>query len=135
MTTTIGSVTLSNDMIFQDRENHGQVDASVEKTLGGGIIVQEFERTEKGRPVTLRAANGHGYQEKSVVDDLEALAAVAGATYTLTIISNSITFSKTVRFRNEEDGGPVQFRQAGIEMDGNRTDGAWMEGTIFLMVA
>ena len=47
MTTTIGSVTLDRDMIFDDEFNYSIVDASATRTLGGGLIVQEFQGTEK----------------------------------------------------------------------------------------
>ena len=77
------------------------VNASVEATIGGGLAVQEFERLERGRPITLVSTDTQGLQEKSTVDDLKALADVSGATYTLTISSNSQTFTKTVRFRTE----------------------------------
>ncbi len=133
MTTSIGGVTLTNDMPFPDQFSRGQVHAEVEDTLGGGVVVQEFVRTDKGREITLTTLNGMGYQLLTVVEALEALAAVPNASYALSISHNSKTFTKTVRFRNEEDGGPVQFTQIGGVMDGLPTDAAYMEGSIFLM--
>jgi len=106
MTTTIGSVTLDRDMIFEDEFNYSIVDASTVRTLGGGLIVQEFQGTEKGRRITLVSTDSQGLQKKSTVAALRALSDVSNATYQLSIASNSKTFSRTVRFVNEESGGP-----------------------------
>jgi len=46
-------------------------------------------------------------QSKSIVDELKTLADVSGATYTLTISSNSQTFTRTIRFRTEL-GVPIE---------------------------
>ena len=108
MSTQIGSVTLDNDVPFIDEYSFAGVNASVEPTLGGGVIVQEFERLEVGRPITLESTESMGWQRKSTVDALKALAdSGVNNTYTLTIVSGQ-TFTKTVRFRHEVDGGPVQ---------------------------
>jgi len=102
MTTTIGSVTLDRDLIFENEYNYSLVIASVDATLGGGTVIQEAQRLERGRNITLVSTETQGLQLKSTVDDLKALAdAGANNTYTLTISSNSQTFTKTVRFRTE----------------------------------
>ena len=133
MTTTIGSVTLNRDMIFEDEYADKRVNASVEETLGGGIYVQEFSKLEKGRNVTLISTITQGLQLKSTVDDLKALSNVVGATYALSIVSNNETFTKTVRFRNELDGGAVQFEPIEAR-DGLHDDAVYYKGTIYLMV-
>lgn len=107
MTTTIGSVTMDRDLVFEDEYDYSLVNASKEDSLGGGVVLQEFEKLEKGRPVTLVSTDSQGLQTKSKVDELKALADVSGATYTLTISSNSQTLTKNVRFRSEL-GIPVE---------------------------
>jgi len=133
MTTTIGSVTLDRDMIFEDEFNYSKVFASAVPTLGGGLIVQEFQGTEKGRRVTLVSTESQGLQKKSTVEALRALSDVADATYQLSIASNSKTFSRTVRFVNEESGGPVQFTPIQVR-DGLHGDDIYYKGTIHLMI-
>jgi len=134
MSTVIGSVTLERDMVFSDEFNYSLVNAEVTPTLGGGTNIQEFTKLEKGRPITLISAEGFGYQLKPIVTALQALAKVVGATYDLKITDeNGTVFRKTVRFRNEIDGGavqlsPVQAREA-IPLDT-----MYYGGTISLMV-
>lgn len=134
MTTTIGSVTLDRDMVFEDEYIYKLVSASVTPTLGGGQIVQEFSALEKGRLVTLISTETQGLQLKSTINDLMDLAAVVEATYTLSISSsNGESFSKTVRFRNDVDGGAVQFKPM-QDRDGLHADTVYYKGTIYLMV-
>ena len=134
MSTTIGTVTLDRDMIFSDEYMYNMINAEVEPTLGGGVVAQEFEAVEAGRPVTLVSSETQGLQSKSTVDDLKDLAdSGASNTYTLTISSNSQTFTKTVRFRHEVDGGPVQFQPV-MDRDGLHSDAVHYKGTIYLMV-
>jgi hypothetical protein len=134
MSTTIGTVTLDRDMIFSDEYEYNMVASEVERTIGGGLMVQEYELLEKGRPITLIAEGSVGLQQKSTVDSLKDLAdAGVYNTYTLTITSNSQTFTKTVRFRHEIDGGPVQFKPI-QDRDGLHSDTVYYTGTIYLMV-
>jgi len=102
MSTIIGSVTLDRDLVFEDEYDYSLLNATVEDTLGGGLVLQEFEKLERGRNVTLVSTETQGLQTKAKVDELKALAdAGANNTYTLTISSNSQSFTKTVRFRTE----------------------------------
>ena len=133
MTTTIGSVTLDRDMIFENEYEYSKVFSSATRTLGGGLIVQEFQGVEKGRAIKLASTESQGLQKKSTVDALRALSDVSNSTYTLTISSNSKTFTRTVRFVNEESGGPVQFQPFHVR-DGLHSDTIWYKGSIFLMV-
>lgn len=132
MSTVIGTVTLDNDMIFSDEYDYSLINASVANTIGGGVVIQEFDAVEKGRPITLISTETQGLQTKAVVDSLKALAdSGANNTYTLTIISNALTFTKTVRFRNElgaVKAEPMQVR------DGLHSDTIWYRMEIFLMV-
>lgn len=108
--------------------------AEVTPTIGGGIVVQEFEAVEAGRKVTLVSTDTQGFQSKSTVDSLKALAdSGAGNTFTLTITSNAQTFTKTVRFRYEVDGGPVQFEPVQAR-DGLHSSTIHYKGIISLMV-
>ena len=133
MSTIIGSVALDRDMVFKDEYEYTLVNASVEETLGGGVYVQEFQKMEAGRPITLESTDTMGLQLKSTVDALKSLASSVGATYTLTIISNNQTFTKTVRFRNEIDGGPAQFHPI-VPREGLHGSTVYYKGAIYQMV-
>lgn len=134
MTTTIGSVTLDKDMVFSDEYSYNRISAEVTPTLGGGVVVQEFALVEAGRSITLISTESQGLQLKSTVDALKALCdSGAGNTHTLTITSNGETFTKTVRFRNELDGGGIVFEPLQVR-DGLHGQGVYYKGTIFLMV-
>lgn len=140
MTTAIGTVTLSNDMVWEDEYAWTPVIAEAKQTVGGGIAYQEILRTsERGRNITLATENGQGFQRKTVVDALKAIANVVPAsdgpkTYTLTITHNSLTMSKTIRFRNDiGEEGAVQFEQANM-MDGLQKSTHWYKGKIYLQV-
>jgi len=134
MSTVLGGVTLTSDMYFADEYKYKTVNASVEKTIGGGIVIQEFQAVEAGRLITLESTENQGLQTKAVVDALMALASGPGYTYTLTIITpGSTTFTRTVRFRNEEEGGAVQFDHH-ISAGGIRKSTDYFKGTIYLMV-
>lgn len=134
MSTTIGSVTLDKDMIFDDEYSYNLISSEVTPTLGGGIVVQEFVALEAGRPVTLVSTESQGLQLKSTVDALKALSVSgAGNTYTLTISSNGESFTKTVRFRNELEGGAVVFEPCQVR-DGLHDNTVFYKGSIYLMV-
>jgi hypothetical protein len=137
MTTTLGGVTLDADMYLPDEFTYNLVNASVNPTIGGGVIVQEFTKVEAGRPLTLLSLPTAGMQKKDTVEALMALAAIPNATYSLVIsTTNGGSLSKTVRFRNEVEGGAVQFVPF-IEREGlPASDGetSWYKGTLYLMV-
>ena len=134
MSTVIGTVTLDKDMIFENFYSYNMINASVEKTLGGGVVVQEFNGLEAGRFITLISTETQGLQLKSTVDALKVLSdSGAGNTYTLTITSNSQVFTRTVRFRNELDGGAVIFEPIQAR-DGLHGNDIWYKGSVFLMV-
>ncbi len=132
MSTVIGTCTLDRDLVFEDEYGYSLINASVEKTLGGGVSIQEFQAIEKGRPVTLVSTETQGLQSKSTVDDLKALADVSGATYTLTISSNSQTFTRTIRFRTEL-GPPIE-AQPFFQRDGLHSDNILYKVRLYLMV-
>jgi hypothetical protein len=133
MTTTIGGIQLDRDMIFSNEYNYAMVRAEVTPTLGGGLVVQEFQATEKGRYINLVSTDSQGMQKKSTVDALKQLSHIAGQTFPLVISSNGKTFTKTVRFSNEVQGGAVQFSPF-QDRQGLHSDDIWYKGTIYLMV-
>jgi len=136
MSTQIGSVTLDNDMVWTDEFLHSWLNSSVEATTGGGVVVQEFAKSEHGRPITLATQDGHGYQKRSTVRSLADLAKTAGSTMTLTITNPDDPLdvtTKRVRFRTEIEGGPVQFSPS-FTYDNIPSEDFYYEGVIYLMV-
>lgn len=133
MTTTIAGITLDRDMIFDNEYNYSMVRAEVTPTLGGGMVVQEFQAFEKGRYINLVSSDSQGMQKKSTVDALKQVSLMAGQTFPLEIVSNGKTFTKTVRFSNEVQGGAVQFSPF-QDRQGLHSDDIWYKGTIYLMV-
>lgn len=132
MTTTIGSVTLDRDMVFKNEYQYKLVNGSVTPTIGGGVVVQEFPKLEKGRLIDLTSEDTIGVQRKSTIDALMVLAAVPQATYTFTMTTGARSITKTVRFRNEEEY-PVDFEPY-QHRGGVHADDIWYKGTIKLMV-
>jgi hypothetical protein len=133
MTTTIAGITLDRDMIFDNEYNYSMVRAEVTPTLGGGMVVQEFQAFEKGRYINLVSSDSQGMQKKSTVDALKQVSLIAGQTFPLEIVSNGKAFTKTVRFSNEVQGGAVQFSPF-QDRQGLHSDDIWYKGTIYLMV-
>lgn len=133
MTTVIGSVTLDHDMVIEGEFSYSTVNASATPALGGGMIIQEFQALEQGRLITLRSTESMGHQLKSTVDSLKSMAENPGQTFTLTITTRGNTLTKTVRFRHEVDGGPIQFEPF-HPFDGYLADSTYYKGTIYLMV-
>ena len=133
MTTTIGGIVLDRDMIFEDEYKFSNVRSEVTPTLGGGVVIQEFQAYERGRMITLVSTDSQGMQEKSTVESLKTLSNFAGYTYNLSIASNGKTFTRTVRFANEVQGGAVQF-QPFQDRGGIHSDNIPYKGQIYLMV-
>jgi hypothetical protein len=133
MTTSIGSIDLDRDMIFEDEFKFSLVRSEVTPTLGGGVVIQEFQALEKGRLVTLVSTDSQGMQKKSTVQALKDLSNIIGYTYPLSISSNGKTFTKTVRFANEVSGGAVQFSPF-QDRQGLHSDDIYYKGAIYLMV-
>ena len=84
MAITLGGITLNPNMIWAERYAYAPVAQEVQMTLGGTPIV--YSRGLKaGIPITLVAIQDQGWLEKTVVDAVQLTANVVGATYTLTI--------------------------------------------------
>ena len=92
-----------------------------------------FEAIEKGRLITLVSTDSQGMQKKSTVQLLKDLSQIANCTYPLVISSNGKTFTKTVRFANEVQGGAVQFSPF-QDRQGLHSDIIYYKGSIYLMV-
>lgn len=133
MTTTIGGIQLDRDMIFSNEYNYSLVSSEVTPTLGGGMVIQEFQLPEIGRYINLVSTDSQGMQKKSTVDQLKALSNIMGQTFPLVIQSNGKRFERTVRFSNEVQGGAVQFSPF-QDRQGLHSDDIWYKGTIYLMV-
>ena len=94
---TLGGISLSNDMYLEPAHGWTGVAASVERSLGGNLIVWESE-IEGGESFDLICLEHMGWIPYSVLLQIKALASVVGASYTL--VYQTETF--TVRFRNED---------------------------------
>lgn len=75
------------------------VRAETTKTLSGRLVI--WETTEHGgKNIDLSGGTDYGWLTRADLIALQALASVAGATYTLTLADDAGTI--TVRFRNED---------------------------------
>ena len=97
MAIEVGGVTLNDHMIWDDKFDYSPVNQNALRTLGGNVVVFS-QQLNKGKPITLLATPDQGWLTEAQVTALQALSEVAGATYTLTIGSNSFS----VMFRHED---------------------------------
>ena len=93
----LNGVTLTGLVIESDVAPVG-VRATVEKTLSGRAVIWECAE-HGGRNIDLVGGSDYGWLLRSALVSLQSMAAVPGATYTLTLSDAS---TKTVRFRNED---------------------------------
>lgn len=131
--TSIGSVTLDNDMVWENEFDFDPVQGNSVRTLGGGVAIQEYGLSEKGRLIRLASGDTIGFQKRSTVEALRALAAGVYDTFTLTIQTGATIVTKTVRFCHEADGGAVNFRPY-VDRGGIHGADIYYSGTINLMV-
>lgn len=92
---SLGAVTLSG-LVIVDDVSHTGVRSEVTKTLAGGVVIWETAE-QSGRLIELRGGEDFGWLLRSSLQALRAMAAVPGATYTLTTPEEVFT----VRFCNE----------------------------------
>ena len=97
MAIVLGSVNLSDHMIWEDEFTYDQVAQTAKRTLGGAQIVVSQQLFE-GRPITLVASEQQGWLTKQQVQDVKALADSAGAVLSLTIGPQSFQ----VMFRHQD---------------------------------
>lgn len=84
MATSLGGVTLPDDLAWPDRYSWQPVSVSTEYSLTGALIVQTAEK-QAGQPITLQGADNRAWVTHATVAALKALQAVAGQTYSLTV--------------------------------------------------
>ena len=94
---TLGGITLSNDMYLEPAHGWTGVAASVERSLGGNLIIWE-SALGGGESLDLICTENMGWITYTTLIQIKAMASVVGATYTL--VYRTETF--TVRFRNED---------------------------------
>lgn len=97
MTITLGGVTLPDNMHLEGPFRWSGVAGSVDRSLGGGLIIWEGELIG-GEILDLVAEPDSGWVEFSTVGQLQAIASLAGAEYELNYRSRIYT----VRFRHED---------------------------------
>lgn len=103
---SIGSVAISDDLIWVDEYQWSPVVQSQQLTLAGALVIQEAAQL-KGRPITLQGGDERGWMTKAELDALFALAATPNTTHTLTL-PGPRTF--TVAF-SRAGGQPIRARQ------------------------
>lgn len=96
MAMTLGGITLP-DAIILEPFNWPGIHASVEDTLGGGKIVQEFTKLDF-QLIDLYGEEDIAWITHAVLESLRAIAMIANATYSLVYEGNTWT----VRFRHED---------------------------------
>ena len=82
MAKTLGALTLPDQMVWVDRYKWFPVAGQAARTIAGGLALFT-QGMVKGRPVTLEARDGMAWLTQAQVDGLAAMAAQAGATFTL----------------------------------------------------
>lgn len=87
------SVTLPEDLHWEDEFAWQPVEQAVEYTLAGGVIVDTYTR-QAGRPITLAGDDNRGWCSRAVLDQLAAWAATPGQELTLTLrgVERSVVF-------------------------------------------
>jgi len=81
---TLNGITLNNNLFWEDRWSFQTADKTVTRTLGGNVVTFNASLI-KGRPITLVATEDQGWLTLTQVEQMAALADVAGAIYSLVI--------------------------------------------------
>jgi len=77
-------VQIPRGMIWTDEHDWIAAEQATEYSITGALLVDAQAR-QAGRPITLQADEDAGWIRRDVLGSLRALAAVPGATYTLTL--------------------------------------------------
>jgi len=125
MAIVLGGVTLSDHMVWEDEFIYASVAQSALRTLGGNIKIYS-QQLNKGLPITLVAATDQGWLTKAQVQSIQALANAAGATYGLTIGSDSFS----VVFRHSD---PPAFEASALDQIGAQAPAGYYTATIKLL--
>lgn len=127
-------VALDRDMIWTDEFNYNPILKDESDTVDNGIWYNEVLRTnEIGRKISLESMNGFGMQKKSTVQSLKALDITPNKVCYLSIVFESKTVTKKVRFNHSDDEGGVAFRPA-VDLSGLAPNDFWYEGRIKLII-
>lgn len=97
MAVTIGGVLIPSSIVWTDKFEYASVMQRANRTLGGKLVVYNAQLLS-GRPITLESLEDQGCVYLSVVEQLQAMAEVLGATYPLII--GAQTFQ--VAFRHDD---------------------------------
>jgi len=97
MTITLGGITLPDDMYLEGPFQWTGVGGSVDRSLGGNLIIWEGE-VNYGEILNLIAEHDSGWIDYTTVGQIRALAMVPKATYELDYRGQVYT----VRFRHED---------------------------------
>lgn len=102
----IGTITLTYPLWWVDFNNAPSVNAEVQSTINGGVIVWEQAVATNAKNITLSSKES-GWQTIAVKDAIKALAAASlGTTTTITTTADEVI---AVRFRHEN--GAVKFER------------------------
>lgn len=80
MPNTLGTVTLPDQVVWEDMLDWSAVASQVERTLSGGLAIFTQPRN-MGRPVTLRIKEGVAWLDQAQVDSIMSMASQLGATF------------------------------------------------------
>jgi hypothetical protein len=123
----IGGVTLDHDLTWDDEFDFTKGAGVAERTIFGTMVSQSFP-LKGGQNMTLTGDQNHGWQKRSTVTALMALANTVGSTYAVTMPDNRVY---TVEFRHEE-APSVSFKP--IVRVSDPTSDFWYYGEIKLRI-
>lgn len=104
----IGTITLTYPLWYNEYDNTPSVNAEVQGTINGGVIVWEQSVATNAKNITLESGTS-GWQKTAIKDAIKALAAASlGTTTTITTTADEVI---SVRFRHENSGGAVNFER------------------------
>ena len=117
MSITLGTLTLPDDLVWEDEFNWSAVKRSSSISLTGALVIQENTQ-QKGRPITLTGQADSAWMTKEKLNQLRDMVEVPKEKYSLTLHDNQ-TF--TVMFARDQ-GNPVQAKQVVGYSDPEPTD-------------
>ena len=135
MSTILGSVTLDHDLDWIDEFAGSPVAGTGDHTIEGGYVTQRFSlkqgSNKPGRPITLAGANDHGWQQRSTVLALEALAEEENGQFQLTINAGE-TEERTFQVKFNH-ASPPAFKFDPVTWVSNPSPGFWYFGILKLV--
>lgn len=103
---TLGTLAIPRGMVWTDEFDWHAVEKATEYSLNGKLLIDMAKR-QAGRAITLQGVNDAGWIQRSVLQQLYALAADPGAVHALQL-ADGRTFS--VQFA---PGAPIEARPVG----------------------